>query len=255
MAVIQLENDLGEGITVWEGQVLVIPPLAEWEGASPYWLLHLVEAGETLGAIAATYEVGLDAVRAVNGLETDLLSIGQPLIMPLEVPVAAFMAPPTPPPAAGGGSSGESGAAASVTLPPPGPLPADMAAWPAALFQLINQARSAHGLYPLAYNDTLAWAAQLHAEDCAGRGWCSHTGSDGSSSATRILRTGYPAAGTGECWVKVNSVQGAFDFWYYETPPNDAHRRTLLGTYLPEVGIGVVAGDWGYYFVADFGRP
>ena len=214
-----------------------------------------MEAGETLGAIAATYEVGLDAVRAVNGLETDLLSIGQPLIMPLEVPVAAFMAPPTPPPAAGGGSSGESGAAASVTLPPPGPLPADMAAWPAALFQLINQARAAHGLYPLAYNDTLAWAAQLHAEDCAGRGWCSHTGSDGSSSATRILRTGYPAAGTGECWVKVNSVQGAFDFWYYETPPNDAHRRTLLGTYLTEVGIGVVAGDWGYYFVADFGRP
>jgi hypothetical protein len=55
--------------------------------------------------------------------------------------------------------------------------------------------------------------------------------------------------------VKVHTPQGAFDFWYYETPPNDAHRRTLLSSYLTEVGIGVVAADWGYYFVADFGRP
>jgi uncharacterized protein YkwD len=106
----------------------------------------------------------------------------------------------------------------------------------------------------LTYNDTLSWAAQGHAQDCANRGWCSHTGSDGTTSRDRIRRAGYPAAGTGECWVKIVSVQGAFDFWYYETPPDDAHRRTLLSSYLTEVGIGVVPADWGYYFVADFGR-
>jgi uncharacterized protein YkwD len=248
MAAIQLENELGEVTAVWEGQVLVIPPPAKWEGASSYWLLHLVKAGETLGGIAASYDLALDTVRSVNELDTDLLAIGQALIMPLEAPIAALMPAPTQVPA--GSASGEEGG--SGTAPP---LSADVAAWPRELFQLINQVRTVHGLYPLAYNETLAWAAQLHAEDCARRGWCSHTGSDGASSQTRILRAGYPAVGTAECWVKTDTPQDAFDFWYYEVPPNDAHRRTLLSSYLIEIGIGIVRANWGYYFVADFGRP
>jgi uncharacterized protein YkwD len=255
MAAIQLENEMGEGISLWAGQVLTIPAAAEWEGASPYWLLHQVKAGETLSGIAATYGVELDKVWSVNGLTTDLLAIDQLLIVPLEVPVEAFMRAPAPPASEEGAASGEAGPAEPVTLPPAAPLPADIAAWPAALFERINQARAAHGLYPLAYNETLAWAAQLHAQDCAQRGWCSHTGSDGSGSNTRILRTGYPAAGTAECWVNAATPEKAFEFWYYETPPYDPHRRTLLGTYLTEVGIGIVSADWGYYFVADFGRP
>jgi uncharacterized protein YkwD len=246
---------MGEGISLWAGQVLTIPAAAEWEGASPYWLLHRVKAGETLSGIAATYGVEVDRVWSVNRLDTDLLSIDQMLIMPLEEPVEAFMRAPAPPASEAGAASGESGTAGSVSLPPAAPLPADIAAWPAALFERINQARAAHGLYPLVYNETLAWAAQLHAQDCAQRGWCSHTGSDGSGSSTRILRTGYPAAGTAECWVNAATPEKAFEFWYYETPPYDPHRRTLLGTYLSEVGIGIVPAEWGYYFVADFGRP
>jgi uncharacterized protein YkwD len=255
MAAIQLANEMGDGISLWAGQVLIIPPAAEWEGASPYWLVHQVKAGETLGGIAATYEVALDRMWSVNGLESDLLAIDQLLIVPLEVPVEAFMRAPAPPASEEGTALGESGAAGSVALPPAAPLPADVAAWPAAVFQRINQARAAHGLYALAYNETLAWAAQLHAQDCAQRGWCSHTGSDGASSSTRILRTGYPAAGTAECWVNAATPEKAFEFWYYETPPYDPHRRTLLSDYLTEVGIGLVAADWGYYFIADFGRP
>ena len=248
MAAIQLENGLGEVTAVWEGQVLAIPPPAGWEGASTYWLLHLVKAGETLGGIAASYDLALGTVRSANELDTDLLAIGQALIMPLEAPIAALMPAPTQAPA--GSASGEEGGPGTAP-----PLSADLAAWPHELFQLINQVRAGHGLYPLAYNETLAWAAQLHAEDCAQRGWCSHTGSDGASSQTRILRAGYPAVGTAECWVKTDTPQDAFDFWYYEVPPNDVHRRTLLSSYITEIGIGIVPTNWGYYFVADFGQP
>jgi len=38
-------------------------------------------------------------------------------------------------------------------------------------------------------------------------------------------------------------------------PPNDPHRRTLLTTWLSEIGVGVAQTSWGYYFIADFGRP
>jgi hypothetical protein len=40
-----------------------------------------------------------------------------------------------------------------------------------------------------------------------------------------------------------------------ETPPNDPHRRTLLSSWVTEVGIGVAPASWGYYIIADFGRP
>jgi len=43
--------------------------------------------------------------------------------------------------------------------------------------------------------------------------------------------------------------------WMDETPPDDPHRRTILGSWLIEVGIGVVQVDWGYYIFADFGTP
>lgn len=255
MAAIQLENEMGDGISLWAGEVLVIPPAAAWEGASPYWLLHKVETGDTLGGIATTYDVALDRVWAVNGLESDMLAVDQLLVIPLEGPADAFMRVPASPGTEGSETTGQADSVGSIVLPPAAPLPADIAAWPAAMYERINQARAAHGLYPLAYNGTLAWAAQLHAQDCDQRGWCSHTGSDGSSVEVRILRAGYPAAGTAECWVQAATPERGFEFWYYETPPYDAHRRTLLSSYLTEVGIGIVATDWGYYFVADFGRP
>ncbi len=121
--------------------------------------------------------------------------------------------------------------------------------------RLINEVRAAYGLGPLAYNETLALAAQGQANDCAQRGWCSHTGSDGSNIKTRILRAGYDPASWAECWAQRQTPQGAVDIWMDEVPPNDPHRRTLLTTWLSEIGVGVAQTSWGYYFIADFGRP
>ena len=40
--------------------------------------------------------------------------------------------------------------------------------------------------------------------------------------------------------------------WWFE-PPYGPHRLNILGPSYDEVGIGIVAGGWGYYVVADFG--
>lgn len=271
MAAIQLQNDLGNSIIVQLGQALVIPPPSAWEGASPYWIVHEVSAGETLSEIAQGYGLALDVIQGANGLaDVDLLSIGQALVLPLTDLATArpVVAAPTPAPVAAApeqapavqtpaadapvaGAVTEVAAPVAVAAPP-----ADLGEWPHEVARIMNEVRATHGLPPLAYNETLAQAAQIQANDCSERSSCSHTGSDGSTIKDRVLRVGYAPASWAECWAIRPSPQGAIDIWMDEVPPNDPHRRTLLTTWLTEIGIGVAPGPWNYtYVIAVFGRP
>jgi len=258
MAAIQLQNGLGDSDIVKVGEVLSIPPAVGWEGASRFWVIHVVRPGETVVGIAQTFGLKAEQIKNVNGLtNADLIVIGQELVLPLDGPAIARAPEPTARPAP----------TPSATLAPPSsptdipptipaaPPPADVADWPRETVRLINQVRAQHGLSPLLYNEMLAQAAQVQANDCTQRGWCSHTGSDGSDIKTRILRAGYDPASWAECWAQRLTPQGAVDIWMDEVPPNDPHRRTLLTSWLPEIGVGVAETTWGYYFIADFGRP
>ena len=278
MAAIQLRNDLGEAVMVHAGQVLEIPPAARWADALPFWVVRVVQPGETLSGIAALYDLSIAKLRTVNDLsDADMLAVGQPLIMPLEAPVAVAQVPPptatllpptpvlspTPCPVSGDAevvtmAQPTAEVAPSPTPIPPTPVPVsgDIAAWPMEVFNLINAQRAAHGLPPYTYNETLAQAARLHGQDCLQRGWCGHTGSDGSSVRVRVSRAGYDMLGAAECIVYSPDPQTAVAWWMDEVPPNDAHRRTLLSTWLTEIGISVTPiGNDTYYFIADFGRP
>jgi uncharacterized protein YkwD len=279
MAAIQLENEMGESTTLRAGQTLSIPTTQEWEGSSPFWIVHVVKPGETLIGIAQAYDLEAGSLQAVNGLgDADLIEVGQTLILPLLGPVTAVEPAPTvvpeptltqetvePSPPGPTASPTVSNTAvapitATVELSPTrtssnAAPPADLMAWPQQILSLINQERAQQGLYPLAYNADLEQAAQAHAYDCSQRGWCSHTGSDGADIKTRISRRGYKATGWAECWAQTQSPQRAVEVWMDETPPNDPHRRTLLTTWLTEIGIGVAEADWGNYIIADFGRP
>lgn len=291
IAVIQLQNDLGNSIMLWAGQVLEIPPAVGWEGASPFWAVYEVQSGDVLSAIATNFGFDVTTLQNVNGLaDADLLSIGQPLVLPLSGPadiaLASNATPPTAVPLPTPTSIPQVVAAAAPVVPADTPsaptdvpsaptdapapteapvvatvaapvLPADVAGFPAEIFQRINAERAAFGLAPLAWNATLARAAQLHADDCYARGWCGHTGSDGSTMKERIIRHGYDPVRWSECWAWYGTPEMAVAMWMDEVPPNDPHRRTILSTWLTEVGVGVVpaANGRGYYFIADFGTP
>jgi uncharacterized protein YkwD len=286
MAAIQLQNGMGESTTLLAGQTLTIPPQADWQGASRFWIVYLVKAGDSLAKIARTYDLELEDLLAANQpIDADRIQVGQALILPLDAPAVALAPTPThtpkptltplPTPTAVSSATMPEGeptvaatpattatvAAADVTPPTDTPSPAgasppsDAADWPREVARLMNEARAQHGLPPLAYNETLAQAAQAHANDCIQRGWCSHTGSDGSNIKQRIIRAGYQPTGWAECWAWTMSPQHAMDVWMDEIPPDDPHRRTILSTWLTEVGVGVAQPDRGYYFIADFGRP
>jgi uncharacterized protein YkwD len=265
MAAIQLHNGMGESTILHVGQVLSIPHQSGWEEASPFWVVYVVRAGETLASIAQTYGLEVEALLAVNELaDPGRIQVGQELVLPLDAPAVARSPtpiptdtpvptqPPTSPPALTDEPTVESSPPTPVPAAPP---PADIADWPRETVRIINEVRAAHGLEPLIYNETLAQAAQAHANDCVQRGWCSHIGSDGSNGKTRILRAGYVPKGWAECWTQRQTPQSAVDSWMNEVPPNDPHRRTLLTTWLTEIGMGAAKTTWGYYFIADFGRP
>jgi uncharacterized protein YkwD len=266
MAAIQLENEMGESTVVQAGQTLTIPSKEAWEGASPFWIIHDVKPNETLIGIARAYDLDVERLQTVNGLDdADRITVGQQLILPLNGPAAPPTPIPTdppqptatPPPTATASPTATTATAASATATPrpEAPPPTDLASWPQEIARLINEVRAQHGLPAFTYDQTLEQAAQAHANDCAQRGWCSHTGSDGTNSKARILRAGYDASGWAECWAQTQAPQRAVDIWMDETPPNDPHRRTLLSDWLSEVGIGISEADWGYYIIADFGRP
>lgn len=265
MAAIQLQNKLGASTVVKAGDVLEIPPPDAWESASTYWVVYEVASGDTLSGIAARYGLTTAALLAANELASaDFLSIGQLLILPLRAPAQVLVEAPAPTdtpivlhlPTPTLTAPGPTAAPTVVVAATIAPLPADIAAWPREVWRIMNETRAAHGLPPYAYNDTLALAAQAHAEDCSQRGSCSHTGSDGSDIKTRIQRVGYTGS-YAECWAVRSSPQGVIDIWMDEVPPDDPHRRTVLHTWFTEVGIGVAPSPWkGYYYViADFGRP
>jgi uncharacterized protein YkwD len=281
MAAIQLANDMDENSALLSGQKLEIPVGPTWEGESTFWIVHVVQVGESLTTLAQTYRVAPSDLIRVNGIaDPSIVRLGSRLVIPLDGPYVAAAPPPaaptrpaTLPPA----TSTRSASAASPTLPgaaptaasstatprPPSTLPTstpgaalappEVVSWPNTVVGWINDRRAQNGLPRYVISPALMQAAQAHANDISARGYGSHVGSDGSDTRTRLVRAGYMPSNWGENWVQANTPEEAVNWWYNETPPNDPHRQNILSRVYLEVGIGVSRANNGFYFVADFG--
>jgi uncharacterized protein YkwD len=277
MAAIQLANGMGGSIDLIAGQTILIPSDKQWLGESRFWVVHVVNQGQTLIGLSSDYGLTVEQILHVNAIaDPDLIRPGQQLVIPLNQLVTLRAPQPTAtavviaasssgitnpigdePASTPTTSSDVEHAKVSDTSPTPMPagnMPAGPADWSNYILAQINQARSEHGLNTLTLANELTRAAQFHAEDCAQRGWGSHVGSDGAVLKTRLERAGYVGRNWGENWVQAQNATRAFEWWYGEIPPNDPHRRNILSPYYTEVGIGIANTNWGYIFVTDFGR-
>ena len=132
------------------------------------------------------------------------------------------------------------------------------------ILALVNRARavprtcgneSFRAAGPLRWNDTLAQASRLHAEDMARHSYFSHDGRDGSTLAQRVARAGYRYRATGE-----NIAAG-------HTAPEDAvaswikspsHCANLMNPVYTEMGVAFAvntASEMGVYWAQVFGAP
>ncbi|HHX44545.1 MAG TPA: CAP domain-containing protein [Chloroflexi bacterium] len=138
-----------------------------------------------------------------------------------------------------------------VSEPLPTPTPDPIAGVEARIGALINEARAAEGLPPLAVSPELAQAARRHSADMAAHVQCGHIGSDGSTPGDRIEATGYSWYACGE-----NVAAG------YRTPEDvvaawmgsDGHRAAILSEVYQEMGVGYARTSHGYYhyYTVDF---
>ena len=271
MAAIQLANEMGESQMVRLGETLTIPTEKMDPDEIAFWVVHVVQAGETLSGIGDFYGVSANLVARINQVaDVDAIHIDQKLVVPL---TTLFIAPeptaeppqvvaeaPTPRRAAPAeGQAAAQQAPQSAAPPAPDIVYSDIGgadAFRARLLELHNAERAAAGLPPLAMSPALQQSAQLHAQDCATRGYGSHNGSDGSTSRMRISRAGFTGRITGENWAFGRSPDRVFDMWFHQEFPSGPHRLNILSARYTEVGFGVAdAGNGGFYFITNFGAP
>jgi hypothetical protein len=136
----------------------------------------------------------------------------------------------------------------------------DIAKWQNFTLQLINISRSEEGLAPVRMDSYLNQVSQSHAEDTALHfdntsdetrrdTYLSHTSSDGREFSDRIQNDKIISAGENVgFYYKIpffpatetieNSIKLMHDSMMAEIPPDDGHKKTILGDYT-HVGIGL----------------
>jgi uncharacterized protein YkwD len=108
-----------------------------------------------------------------------------------------------------------------------------------------NSYRIANGCPTLTVNPLLMGTAQGHSQEMALRDYVGHNSADGTSPWDRIKAAGYTYRLVAEniAW-GATSPEQVVDAWFFESPPNDAHRKNILNCGLHEIGVG-------YYYLAN----
>ena len=130
---------------------------------------------------------------------------------------------------------------------PPGTAPTDQ------LYAYLNATRARFSLPALPYSTELSLSAQSHARDKALFPDNPHIGTDGTTAAERLLRSGYRGGFAGEAtaWGFADAKQ-AVEFWVN----SDSHRPILLNQLGSEVGVGYHVDHASpniWHWTADFG--
>lgn len=133
------------------------------------------------------------------------------------------------------------------------PAPEASMPWPemlSAVNDVRAQARACGGdrypaAAPLVWNDRLGAAAERHSSDMAGRGFFSHTGSDGSGPGARATEAGYSWRSVAENIARTNTSVGAVVDAWVESP---GHCHNLMDPRFAEMGAAEEGGLWTQVF-------
>lgn len=118
------------------------------------------------------------------------------------------------------------------------------------LVDLINQARTAHGLNPLAVDERLTEAARKHTEQMVQHSALSHQFDGEASPQNRVNNEGLSSDSQGENVDLNQSIAGAHDALMHSPP----HRANILDADYNAIGVGVIRAGGNVWVTEDFAR-
>jgi uncharacterized protein YkwD len=121
----------------------------------------------------------------------------------------------------------------------------------------INAYRLQQGFPPYIVNAQLSRAAQSHANDMACNNLTGHSGSNGSTTESRIRDSGYVFTVVGENIYRSNpplTGQAVVNAWVADNTDLRNNLNMISDTYL-DMGVGYSFFNGFGYFVIDFGTP
>lgn len=179
---------------------------------------------------------------APTGTPEDVPPVGEADPAGPDDATATDPAPSTAPADAARPAAGTASAAGAAA--PGGAGPGAITAEGAAVVELTNAERAAAGCDPLAVDDRLTAAAQLHSEDMDAQGYMDHTSLDGRSPWDRAHAQGYPNPGAENVAKGYRTAQDVVRGWM-DSP---GHRANILDCRLREIGVGHANGAWTQVF-------
>lgn len=234
---IMIANDIYDPRTLQIGQELIIPPDKGSIFGVPS-VVHAINSGDTLLAVAAQYGSSVEDILANNpDLEPTRLQIGQKIAVPLTLPRAG---------------SAATFSQARVTVPQP-QLPG-LLGLEEQMIGGVNQQRQIQGLPVYTVDAGLTQSARAHAQDMIGRGYFSHVTPEGATLQDRMAASGILTNWTGENIqrnVQPLDQSAAYALnWFMSSRP---HRANILHANYSRIGVGVAEGPAGWYtFVLVF---
>lgn len=104
---------------------------------------------------------------------------------------------------------------------------------------------------PLRWNAKLAEIARQHSEDMIRRGYFDHVDPDGRSAGDRLRAAGITWQSVGENIAMHTSVVGAESAFMREPRFQHNHRWNILNSKYTDVGVGIVRGRDGHYYITQ----
>ena len=114
-----------------------------------------------------------------------------------------------------------------------------------------NEAETQGRAPALRWNTKLAAVARAHSEDMLRRGFFAHINPEGKSPGQRVEAAGIPWQAEGENIAIYRSVAWAQRAFMNEPHFEPNHRTNILNHKYTEVGVGIVRGPDGMYYITQ----
>ncbi len=147
------------------------------------------------------------------------------------------------------------GVDSTAALPEGGYVPSNADVLVARMLELVNNERTGRGLHALTLNPILNQMADDYAKEMIECGFFSHQSAIGSGGpGERAVKADYVFLAIGENLAGgQTSPEQAMADWMKST---EGHRENILSPQWKEIGIAVrVGGEYGVYWVQEFGNP